>query len=91
MEEGGSHQSRLGGEKGRLTLWGPHDCLPLYLGGIVEGMEFVGQPRHEVVVVVDHAEKRRRLTILVGTGKSLTVSTLDSRDTMPEAVIQCPR
>ena len=69
MEEGGSHQSRLGGEKGRLTLWGPHDCLPLYLGGIVEGMEFVGQPRHEAVVVVDHAEEALETDLIVGHGE----------------------
>ena len=57
MEEGGSHQSRLGSEEGRLTLWGPLDCLPFDLSGVVEGMELVGQPRHEAVIVVDHAEE----------------------------------
>ena len=66
MEEGGSQQSRLGGEKGRLTLWCPHDCLPLSLGGIVEGMEFVGQPRHEAVVVVDHAEEALETDLIGG-------------------------
>ena len=69
MEEGGSHQSQLGGEKGRLTLWGPHDCLPLYLGGIVEEMEFVGQPRHEAVVVVDHAEEALETDLIGGHGE----------------------
>ena len=53
----------------RLTLWGPHDCLPLYLGGIVEGVEFVGQPRHEAGAVVDHAEEALETDLIGGHGE----------------------
>ena len=91
MEEGSSHQSRLGGEKGRLTLWGPYDCLPLYLGGIVEGIEFVGQPQHEAVVVVDHAEEALETDLIGGHGEVAHCLDLDSRGTMLEVVIRCPR